>query len=119
MRVIGGNVDPALSPGLADELTTALSRFRWIACFSGSSLAALSGEAGEANPRWTDVDLDLILDGTIQRGGDRVRITVRLLDMRAGGAVIWANRFDHDASDTLSVQDGVAAAIVAQVDRCC
>jgi DNA-binding SARP family transcriptional activator/TolB-like protein/Tfp pilus assembly protein PilF len=116
MRVIGPNVDLALSIGLAEEVTTALSRFRWISCVSGSSLAALAGEAKETGVRWPDLDLDLLLDGTIQRGGDRVRITVRLLDMRGGEAVIWANRFDHDASDTLTVQDRVASAIVAQVD---
>jgi len=116
MRVIGPNVDHALSVGLAEEVTTALSRFRWISCVSGSSLAAIAGEAGEGGVRWSDLDLDLLLDGTIQHGGDRVRITVRLLDMHAGEAVIWANRFDHDASDTLTVQDRVASAIVAQVD---
>ena len=116
MRVIGADVDQALSPGLAEEVTTALSRFRWISCVSGSSLAAIAGEAGESGLRWPELDLDLLLDGTIQRAGERVRITVRLLDMRAGEAVIWANRFDQDASDTLTVQDRVAAAIVAQVD---
>ena len=46
MRVIGPNVDQALSPGLAEEVTTALSRFRWISCVSGSSLAAIAGETG-------------------------------------------------------------------------
>lgn len=58
----------------------------------------------------------MILDGTIQRGGDRVRITARLLDTRTGGEVIWATRFDHDATDTLTLQDEAAAAIVAQVE---
>jgi DNA-binding SARP family transcriptional activator/TolB-like protein len=116
MRVIGPNVDDALSVGLAEEVTTALSRFRWISCVSGSSLAAIAGDTADANVRWSELDLDLLLDGTIQYGGDRVRITVRLLDMHAGEAVIWANRFDHDASDTLTVQDRVASAIVAQVD---
>jgi DNA-binding SARP family transcriptional activator/TolB-like protein len=116
MRVVGPDVDAALSVGLAEEVTTALSRFRWISCVSGSSLAAIAGGSGEATVRWSDLDLDLLLDGTIQRGGDRVRITVRLLDMHAGEAVIWANRFDYDAADTLTVQDRVASAIVAQVD---
>jgi DNA-binding SARP family transcriptional activator/TolB-like protein len=116
MRVIGGDVDAALAAGLAEEITTALCRFRWISCVSGSSLAAMAREAGEANLRWSDIDLDFVLDGTIQRGGDRVRFSARLLDMRAGGTVIWANRFDHEAADTMSVQDLVAAAIVAQLD---
>ena len=116
MRVIGPHVDEGLSIGLAEEVTTALARFRWISCISGSSLAAIAGDVAEAGVRWSDLDLDLLLDGTIQRGGDRVRITVRLLDMHAGEAVIWANRFDHDAADTLTVQDRVASAIVAQMD---
>jgi DNA-binding SARP family transcriptional activator/TolB-like protein len=116
MRVIGPNVDQSLSVGLAEEVTIALSRFRWISCVSGSSLAAIAGENGDATMHWQDLDLDLLLDGTIQHAGDRVRIAVRLLDMHAGEAVIWANRFDHDAADTLTVQDRVASAIVAQVD---
>lgn len=113
LRMIGSNVDQALPAGLAEEITTALSRFRWISCVS---CGALITTGGESNPRWPDIDLDLALDGTIQQGGDRVRITVRLLDMRAGEAVLWANRFEHDAADTLTVQDGVAAQIVAQLD---
>jgi len=116
MRVIGSDVDQALAAGLAEEVTTALSRFRWISCVSGSSLAAISGDAGEEMARWRNIDLDLLLDGTIQRSGVRVRITVRLMDLHAGEAVIWANRFDHDVSDTLMLQDGIAASIVAQLD---
>jgi DNA-binding SARP family transcriptional activator/TolB-like protein len=116
MRVIGAEVDQALPAGLAEEVTMALSRFRWISCVSGRSLSAIEGERGDGSPKWSDADLDFILDGTIQRGGDRLRITVRLLDMRAGGVIVWANRFDHDASDSLTAQDWVAAAIVAQVD---
>jgi DNA-binding SARP family transcriptional activator/TolB-like protein len=116
MRVIGGDVDQALSAGLAEEITMALSRFRWISCVSGSSLGAIEGESGDGAARWPDADLDFVLDGTIQRGGDRLRVTSRLLDMRAGGAIVWANRFEHDAFDTLSAQDQIAAAIVAQVD---
>jgi len=116
MRVIGADVDMALPAGLAEEVTMALSRFRWISCVSGRSLNALESERGDGAPKWSDADLDFILDGTIQRGGDRLRITVRLLDMRAGGVIVWANRFDHDASDSLTAQDWVAAAIVAQVD---
>jgi DNA-binding SARP family transcriptional activator/TolB-like protein len=116
MRVIGPKVDKALSPGLAEELTTALSRFHWISCVSGSSLAAIAGESGENQVRWPDLDLDLLLDGAIRRGPDGVRITVRLLDMRAGEAVVWANRFDLGPGDTLSAQEQVAAAVVAQLD---
>jgi tetratricopeptide (TPR) repeat protein len=83
---------------------------------SGTSLAAIAEEGGKASPRWPDIDLDLLLDGTIQQGDDTVRITARLLDMRAGEAVVWAKRFEHHAADPLTVQDGIAALIVAQLD---
>ncbi len=116
MRVIGGYGDDDLAAGLAEEITTALSRFRWISCVSVSSMAALAGDIDEERMNWPDIDLDLVLDGTIQRGGDRLRIIVRLLDLRLGGEVIWANRFDRAGGDTLTIQEEVGAAIVAQID---
>lgn len=116
MRIIGSNVDPVLAEGLAEELTTALSRFRWISCVSGGSLNTSADPFDQDHSRWSGMGIDMILDGTIQRGGDRVRITARLLDTRTGGEVIWATRFDHDATDTLTLQDEAAAAIVAQVE---
>ena len=114
MRVLGQEQDRALAAGLAEEITTALSRFRWISCVSGASLTAIAGVADDGEPLWTD--LDMILDGTIQRGGTRLRITARLLDMRQGGEVVWANRFDRAGHDLLAIQDEVAASIVAQID---
>jgi TolB-like protein len=119
MRAIGQNVDAALPAGLAEEITTALSRFRWISCVPASSLAETGGDREEQHLKWPNVDLVLdgtIQAGTLQAGGDRVRTTVRLLDMRAGGAVIWANRFDRNLADTMTLQEDIAAAIVAQVD---
>lgn len=116
MRVIGPNIDPDLPAGLAEEITTALSRFRWISCVSSSSHATAAGETAEADAHWPDLDLDLILDGTIQRAGAHLRFIARLLDMRVGGAIIWANRSDHDDQDPLDLQDAVAASIVARLD---
>jgi adenylate cyclase len=62
------------------------------------------------------VEADLILDGTIQRALGRVRVIVRLVDMRVGGEIVWAARFDRDVTDALALQDELGAAIVAQVD---
>lgn len=116
-------VDPAhpghadgLAVGLAEEITTLLARFRWISCISGSSLTAISGDGGPGALPWEGMNVDFMLDGTLQRSGANVRILVRIIDMRSGGAVIWARRFDRDATDTLALQDDLAAEIVAQVD---
>ncbi len=115
LRAIGAAESEELSLGLAEEVTTSLSRFRWISCISAASWSALTGSPLQ-DATWASLDLDFVLDGTIQRTTDRVRITVRLMDMRIGGAVIWAHRFDRQATDALSLQDEIGSAIVAQLD---
>lgn len=105
-----------LSIGLAEEITTALSRFRWITLISSLSLSKLAGEPLAGNPHWQGLDIDSLLDGTVQRGSGRIRVMVRLLDMRAAGEVIWAQRFDRAAGDILTLQDEIAAQTAAQVD---
>jgi TolB-like protein len=87
-----------LSVGLAEEITTALARFRWINLIAPESIATLSNEAAGQGDRWRRLDLDFLLDGSIQRGSGRIRVTVRLLDMRAGGEVAWTGRFERDAA---------------------
>ncbi|MBV9736500.1 MAG: hypothetical protein JO209_11400 [Acidisphaera sp.] len=110
LRALDGH-DAALSLGLADEITASLARFRWIATIAGRT----SGDEPDAlEPAGRDVDF--LLDGTLQRGGGRVRVLVRLLDQRAEGEVVWAHRFDRCAADLLNVQDEIAAEIAAQVD---
>ena len=115
MRMLDEDGEDPLSLGLAEEITTALSRFRWISCIASTSLAALGGEPHDAR-LWGRLDLDFMLDGTVQRSGGRVRITSRLLDMRDNGAVIWARRFDRGMTDILSLQEEIAAQTVAQID---
>jgi len=116
LRTFGPVAEDELSIGLAEEITTALSRVRWISCVPGTSLAAIVGEARPKARFWSDLDLDFVLDGAIQRCADRLRVMVRLLDMRSSGAVVWSRRFDRQIVDTLTLQDEIGAAIVAQVD---
>ena len=115
-RTIGAAPADELATGLAEEIITGLSRFRWISCIPASGSDVLVGERPPgARPRRRP-NFDFLLDGTIQRSDDRIRIMVRLHDMRAAGAVMWARRFDHPLADTLTVQENLAAAIVAQLD---
>jgi TolB-like protein len=116
LRLLDATGEDSLSLGLAEEITTALSRFRWITCIGSTSLARLIGEAPGREAGWQGLELDFLLDGTVQRGGTRVRVNMRLLDLRADGEVVWARRFDRDATDLLSLQDEIAAETVAQVD---
>jgi TolB-like protein/Flp pilus assembly protein TadD len=104
-----------LAAGLAEEIITGLSRFRWISCIPASSSDVSTGERSSAR-RERPPDYDFKLDGTIQRTHDRVRIMARLHDMHASGSVVWARRFDHAVADAMTVQENLGAAIVAQID---
>ena len=108
--------DRHLSSGLAEEITTALSRFRWIFVLASNALARFAEESRDEDAIRRSFGLDFLLDGSIQRVQARLRVTARLLDLRGGNQVVWARRFDRQANDLLSVQDEIAAEIVAQVD---
>ena len=105
-----------LSTGLADEITSALARFRWIFLVSSSSLARYATQTRDEMQIRRAFDIHFLLDGTIQRVGDRLRISLRLLDLRAGNQMVWSQRFDREATDLLTLQDDVAAEVVAQID---
>ena len=113
--------DAALCAGLAEEITTAMSRFRGIQLVASSSLAAVrAGPEGAADDAVMPcLNLDFVLEGTVQRHGERVRVTARLVDLRAptpGGELAWTGRFDRPTTDLLAIQNDIAAETVAQVD---
>jgi DNA-binding SARP family transcriptional activator/TolB-like protein len=105
-----------LAPGLADEITTALARFRWLFVVSSNSLGKFVADTRDESTIRRMFGIDFLLDGTIQRVRNRLRITIRLLDLRAGNQVVWARRFDRQTHDLLSLQDEIAAEVVAQID---
>jgi DNA-binding SARP family transcriptional activator len=118
LQLVGTSVEEEhLSTGLAEEITTALARFRWMFLVSSNSLARFAQEHSRDEPALRRMfGLDFLLDGTIQRAGQQLRITLRLLDLRAGSHVAWARKFDRPASDLFALQDEIAAEVVAQVD---
>jgi TolB-like protein len=114
-RALSSPADESLAFGLADEITTALARFRWMFLIASPSVAVMSVERRD-DPRWRELALDFLLEGNVQRRGGQVRVTVRLLDLAAGGEVAWAARFDREGSDILTLQDEIAAEAVARID---
>ncbi len=115
-RTVDGGSGDCLAAGLADELTTALARFRWFFLVASPSLAALAREPRDGSARWQSLDLDFLVEGIVRHSGERLRVSARLLDLRAGGEVVWADRFDRTGTDIMSLQDDIAAAMVARID---
>jgi DNA-binding SARP family transcriptional activator len=117
LQLVGTTEQEAhLSAGLADEITSALARFRWMFLVSSSSLARYATQTRDESAIRRAFGIDFLLDGTIQRVGERLRIALRLLDLRAGNQVVWSRRFDREIHDLLTLQDDIAAEVVAQID---
>lgn len=117
LQLVGvGEEEAHLAPGLAEEITTALARFRWMFVVSSSSLGRFAAESRDEAAIRRTFGIDFLVDGSIQRVRNRLRTTVRLLDLRAGSQVVWARRFDRQSNDLLSLQDEIASEVVAQID---
>lgn len=105
-----------LALGLAEEITSAMQRVRGLFLISSGSLAQFVQQGRDDAGLRRTFGLDFVLDGLVQRVGRRLRITLRLVDLRDGGQIVWARRFDRQTSDLLTLQEEVAAEVVAQVD---
>ena len=105
-----------LALGLAEEITSALQRFRWMLVVSSSSIAQFVQNGRDDSALRRTFGLDFVLDGSVQRVGRRLRVTLRLVDLRDGNQIVWARRFDRQTHDLLTLQDEVAAEVVAQID---
>jgi DNA-binding SARP family transcriptional activator/TolB-like protein len=117
MRCVGLPDEVAyLGPSLANEITTALSRFRWLSVISVNALARFAPVNYDGSAAKHADGIDFLLDGAIQRSRNKLRITLRLLDLRADNQVVWARRFDRPADDLLSVQEEISGEVAAQID---
>jgi len=115
LRALAGGADDTLALGLTEEIAVALARVRWISCLTGTALGTSAAGPHDAAD-WRRLGVDVLLDGTVQRSGRRVRVTLQLLDMRDAGIAFWSRRFDHASNDPLKLQEDIAGQAVAQID---
>ncbi|NJO35041.1 MAG: hypothetical protein HC869_19935 [Rhodospirillales bacterium] len=105
----GGNPDDLhLAAGLAEDLTTELSRFADLAVIAQASVRQ-HAEAAEGRPR--GLDTEYLVRGSVRRAGQRVRITASLVHA-AGGVTLWSERFDREFSDLFALQDDIVRRVV-------
>ena len=99
--------------GMTDELITELARIPNLRVVSRTSVMADKGSRRPLPDIARQLDVDAIVEGSIVRSGDRIRITAQLIDARTDRH-LWAQSFEGPASDVLSLQDGVAQQIATQ-----
>jgi TolB-like protein/class 3 adenylate cyclase/Flp pilus assembly protein TadD len=110
-----GAKDDGLVNGVVEDLTTALARLKWLFVVSRTSAFALKGlklDAGEAGRR---LGVRYLLEGSIRRAGERVRISSQLIEA-SSGAHIWADHFDGRLDDLLDLQDDIVSATIGAIE---
>jgi serine/threonine protein kinase/tetratricopeptide (TPR) repeat protein len=100
------------SEGMTEEITTALTKIPGLSVAARSVAAAAAAKQPDVRAAGTALGVDAVLDGTVQRSGERVRITVHLIKVK-DGVQVWSERYDRDLKDVFQVQDEIAKAIVA------
>ena len=100
------------SDGITEDITTELSRFSELMVIARNSSFQYKGKAVDIRQVGRELGARYVLEGSVRRSGDRIRITAQLIDA-VTGAHRWAERYDRELHDAFAVQDEVARAIVA------
>ena len=98
--------------GLTEDIITELSRFRELFVISRNSAFVYKGKSTRVQEVAKELGVAYVVEGSVRKAGNRVRVTVQLIDAEADRHV-WAERYDRDLEDIFAVQDEVTQAIVA------
>jgi TolB-like protein/Tfp pilus assembly protein PilF len=103
------------SDGISEDIITALSKLRWFFVIARNSSFTYKGKPVHMKQVAKELGVGYVVEGSVRKGGDRVRITAQLNDVATGGH-IWAERYDRGLADVFAVQDEITEAIVAAIE---
>lgn len=104
--------DESLEMGMAETLITRLSNLRQLVVRPISSVRKYTDAQQDPVKAGQEIQAEAVLDGSIQKSGERVRVTVRLIDVR-NGVTLWSEKFDENFTDIFKVQDSIAERITS------
>jgi TolB-like protein/Tfp pilus assembly protein PilF len=101
--------------GMVEEIITALSKIRWFFVIARNSTFAYKGRAVDVKQVGRELGVRYVLEGSVRKGGNRMRITAQLVEAETGNHV-WAERYDRDLGDIFAVQDEITERVVAAIE---
>lgn len=101
--------------GMVEEITTALSRFHWLFVIARTSTFTYKGRAVDIKQVSRELGVRYVLEGSVRKAANRVRITGQLIDS-TNGAHLWADRFEGSLDNIFELQDQVASGVVGAID---
>jgi adenylate cyclase len=100
---------------VVEEIITAISRLPWLFVIARNSSFAYKGKSPDLREVGRELGVRYVLEGSLRKAGNRVRITGQLIDTTTG-AHLWADRFDGALDDIFALQDQIAANVVGTIE---
>jgi adenylate cyclase len=101
--------------GMVEDIITELSRIRWLFVIARNSTFTYKGQAVDVKQVARELGVRYVLEGSVRKGGNRIRITGQLIDA-VTGAHLWAERYDRDLSNIFALQDEIAASVAGVIE---
>ena len=114
-NISGDPEQEVFADGMVEDITTALSKIRWFFVIARNSSFAYKGRAIDVKQVGRELGVRYMLEGSVRKGGNRLRITAQLVEAETGNHV-WAERYDRDIGDIFVVQDEITEHVVAAIE---
>ncbi|HEX9672917.1 MAG TPA: tetratricopeptide repeat protein [Burkholderiales bacterium] len=101
--------------GMSEDLITGLSRIRWLFIIARNSAFVYKGRAVDVKQVSRELGVRYVLEGSVRRAGNRLRISAQLIDAVTGGHH-WAERYDRELGDIFAVQDEITRSVAAAIE---
>ncbi len=112
VNMSGDREQEYFSDGLAEEIINALARLPDLKVTARTSAFAFKGKEAKVGDIARDLGVEHVLEGSVRKGGQRIRIAAQLVNA-ADGCPVWSERWDREVTDVFAVQDEIASAITA------
>ncbi len=103
------------SDGLTEDIITALSKHRWMGVVARHSTFVYRGKNPDIRTLAAELGADYVVEGSVRRAGERIRVTAQLIDTGSGSHV-WAERYDRKLEDIFDLQDDITETIVGRIE---
>ena len=104
------------SDGITEDIITALSQVHWLFVIARNTTFTYKGSAVDVSRVAKELGVRYVVEGSVRKAGNKVRITAQLID-GTNGSHVWAERYDRELEDIFAVQDEITENIVGRVDN--
>jgi adenylate cyclase len=111
----GDSEQEYFADGISEDIITGLSKLRWFFVIARNSSFTYKGKAVDVKRAARELGVRYVLEGSVRKGGNRVRITAQLIDAATGNH-IWADHYDGELTDVFALQDEITRKVVAAIE---